>query len=214
MTTRIGRIVTLGLAGALLVLVSGAAANAQTKAAPAETKSAPAETKTTPAEGSRPGVVRVDTVEMTGKVDAVDKDKRTVTVTGPRGRTATLKVGPNVKNFDQIKAGDQIKLRYLDSIALFVRKPGDPPAATEGAAVAVAPKGQKPAAVMVETVEVTATVEAVDYEKRLLTLKGPEGNTRTIKVDPAVKRRKEVKKGDQIVARHTEGVAISVIAPK
>jgi hypothetical protein len=200
------RIVTLGLAGALL-LVTGAAANAQTKAAPAETKTAPAQ-------GSKPGVVRVDTVELTGKVDAVDKDKRTVTVTGPRGRTATLKVGPDVKNFDQIKAGDQIKLRYLDSIALFVRKPDDPPAATEGAAVAVAPKGQKPAAVMVETKEVTATVEAVDYDKRTLTLKGPEGNTRTIKVDPAVKRLKEVKKGDQIVARHTEGVAISVVTPK
>ena len=44
-------------------------------------------------------------------------------------------------------------------------------------------------------------------------LKGPEGKTRTIKVDPSVKRLKEVKKGDQVVLRYTEAVAISVRKP-
>jgi len=81
-------------------------------------------------------------------------------------------------------------------------------------AISVAPRGNKPAAVAVNTVEISAKVEKVDYEKRLLTLKGPEGNTRTLKVDPRVKRLKEVKVGDDIVLRHTEAVAIEVIAPK
>ncbi len=43
--------------------------------------------------------------------------------------------------------------------------------------------------------------------------KGPEGNTRTIKVDPGVKRFKEVKKGDEVVVRLTEALAISVQKP-
>jgi hypothetical protein len=146
-------------------------------------------------------------------VDAVDLDKRLVTVTGPRGNTVMLKVGPAVKNLDQIKPGDQLVVRYLESVALFVRKSGEPPAAAEAAAVEVAPKGQKPAATVVDTVEITGTVEAVDYAKRTVTLKGPQGNTRTVKVDPRVKRLNEVKKGDQVVARFTEALAISVKKP-
>ena len=152
-----------------------------------------------------------------GKDDAgvtVDKDKRTVTLKGSGGRTVTLKVGPNAKNFDQIKVGDKVKGKFLDSVALFVRKAGTPPDAAEMQAVSVAPRGQKPKAMTVDTVEISAKVEKIDYKKRLVTLKGPEGNTRTIKVDPRVKRLAEIKVGDDIVLRHTEALAIEVIPPK
>jgi hypothetical protein len=124
-----------------------------------------------------------------------------------------VKAGPEVRNFDQIHVGDVLTLRYLESIAVFVRKPGDPPSATESQTVEVAAKGQKPSGMVVETKEVTATVEAIDYAKRMVTLKGPEGKTRTIKVGPDVKRLQEVKKGDQVVARYTEGIAITVRTP-
>jgi hypothetical protein len=66
---------------------------------------------------------------------------------------------------------------------------------------------------VVNTVDVTGSVEAVDVAKRTVTLKGPEGKTRTLKVDPSVKRLAEVKKGDQVVARHTEALALSVDTP-
>ncbi len=157
-----------------------------------------------------PGLVVAETSQITAKVDAVDLDKRRVTVTGPRGNTVTLKVGPAVKNLDQVKPGDQLIVRYLESVALFVRRSGEPPAAVEAAAVEVVPKGQRPAATVVDTVEITGTVEAIDHAKRTVTLKGPQGNTRTIKVDPSDKRFKDVKKGDQVVARFTEALAISV----
>ncbi len=172
-----------------------------------------AQPKAQPAPGGKPGVVMVEVAELKAKVDAVDPVKRLVTVTGPRGNTVMLKVGPEVKNLDQVKAGDQIVARYYDSVALFVRKSSEPPAAGEVAAVQVAPKGAKPGAVAVDTVEVTATVEAIDYQKRTVTLKGPEGKTRTIKVDPGVKRFNEVKKGDELVLRYTEALAISVQKP-
>ena len=161
----------------------------------------------------KPGVVVAESVTFKAKVDAVDKDKRLITLTGPKGNSATVKVGPEVKNFDQIKPGDTLTARYLDSIALYVRKSGEPPAATEMTAVEVAPKGQKPAGMVVSTVEVTGTVEAVDLSKRMVTLKGPEGKARTLKVDPSVKRLAEVKKGDQVVARHTEALALSIDKP-
>jgi hypothetical protein len=73
--------------------------------------------------------------------------------------------------------------------------------------------GAKPEGVVVNTTELTATVEAIDYAKRTVTLKGPEGNTVTLKVDESAKDFKNVKKGDQVVARFTEAVAISVQKP-
>jgi hypothetical protein len=161
-----------------------------------------------------PRVVVAETTSIQARVDAVDVKKRLVTVTGARGKALTLKVGPEVKDLDQVKAGDQLVVRYFEPLGLFVRKAGERPAATEATAVQVVPnKGRKPAAVAVDTAELRGAVEAIDYAKRRVTLKGPEGKTRTIKVDPSVKRLNEVKKGDQIVVRHTEGTVFSLRQP-
>jgi hypothetical protein len=172
-----------------------------------------AQEKAGPTADAKPGVVVADLTEVTATVDAVDYHKRLVTLTGPRGNTVTVKAGPQVRNLDQVKVGDQLVVQHYESVALFVRKSGEPPAATEVAAVALAPKGQEPGGVAVDTVELTATVEAIDYAKRTVTLRGPEGKTKTLKVDPSVERFPQVKMGDEVVVRHTEALAISVGKP-
>ena len=58
-----------------------------------------------------------------------------------------------------------------------------------------------------EAVKVTATVEDIDYEKRLIELKGPEGRTETIQVGPEVERLKEIKKGDKVVVQYYQALA-------
>ena len=160
--------------------------------------------------GGKPGVVVTEVVVITATVEAIDYAKRTVTLKGPQGNTMTFKVDKIAKNFDQIKQGDRVVFEVSDSVALFVRKSGEPPMAAEVTAVEVAPRGKKPAGVVVNTTEITASVEAIDYKARTITLKGPEGNVRTIKVDPSMKNFDKVQKGDQIVLRTTEAVAISV----
>jgi hypothetical protein len=62
-------------------------------------------------------------------------------------------------------------------------------------------------------VELTGNVESVDAQKHTIELKGPAGNVRTFKVDPSVKNLSQVKKGDQVVLRFTEAVALSVVKP-
>jgi len=161
-------------------------------------------------DAGKPGAVVADVVAVEATVEAVDYQKRTVTLKGPEGKTKTLTVGKEVKNFDQIKKGDKVKAEFIEEVALFVRKPTDPPDAAEAQAVGVAPKGAKPGMFTVNTAEITANVEAIDYKKRTVTLKGPEGNLGTFKVDKSVKRFKEVKKGDQVVLRYTEAFAIAV----
>ena len=100
-----------------------------------------------------------DLIQVTAKVDAVDKKDRLITMTGPQGNTVVVKAGPKVRNFDRIKAGDDIVASYYEEIAVIVT--AGPPAAeeedfaaSEGAyaappateevdvAAAVAPKGQ------------------------------------------------------------------------
>lgn len=164
--------------------------------------------------GEKPGAVMTDVVTVTATVEAVDHDKRTVTLKGPKGKTVTLKVDQSVENFPQVKTGDQVEAQYLESTAIFVRKPGEGPSAEEVSTVGVAPRGQKPAGIMADTIEVTATVKAINYKKRTVTLEGPEGNAVTLKVDKEVKKLKQVKKGDEVVVRHTEAVAIVVRKPE
>ena len=115
-----------------------------------------------------------------------------------------------MKNFDQVKTGDRVTAKYFESIAIRVRKPNEPPFGEKESAVQVAPKGAKPGAVAVETSEMTAVVEAIDYKSRTVTLRGPQQKTVNLKVDKSVKRFNEVKKGDEIVIRRTEAMAIDV----
>jgi hypothetical protein len=42
----------------------------------------------------------------------------------------------------------------------------------------------RPGVVMAEGASITATVEAIDYDKRTVDLKGPKGNVVTLKVGP------------------------------
>ena len=51
-------------------------------------------------------------------------------------------------------------------------------------------------------VKVTLSVESVDQEKRLITLKGPQGNVGVYEVGEQVKRLPEIKAGDKIHAEY------------
>ena len=100
----------------------------------------------------KPGVV-VDAASTTATVEVIDYDQRTVALKGPRGNIVVLKVGPDVKNFKQIKTGDRVTTKYFKSTAIDVRKPDEPPFAKETSAVQVAAPGEKAGGVAVDTVE-------------------------------------------------------------
>ena len=163
-------------------------------------------------QAERPGAIAVEAIEMTGKVKAIDTLKRTVTIIGENGRTVTLNA-KNARNFDQIKVGDTVRAEYVEEIAVFVRKAGAPPEAQRAQVVALAPKGKMPGGVVAETTEIEANVESIDYIARTVTLRGPAGGIQTIKVGPQVKNLEGVNKGDQVVLRITEAVALEVTRP-
>lgn len=172
-----------------------------------------------------PGLVATNMATAHATVEAVDHAKRTATLRADDGHEFTVDVPDSVRNFDQVQKGDKINIEYQEATAIFLRKPGEgggestgsttppspaAPSATQYGTVEVAPRGQKPAGIETRVVEITAIVEDVDYGKRTVTLRGPRGNVETIDVGDRVPNLDRVKKGDQVVVRHTEAVAASV----
>ena len=151
-----------------------------------------------------------DSVTVTATVEAVDLDKRIVTLKGEDGVVSDLKVGKQVKNLAQVKKGDQVVATYHEAIAYEVFKPGTAmPGANEAMVAERAKHGEKPAAGVAQVDTVTATITAIDKEHSKVTLKGPEGHSVTVKVkDP--KKLDGVAVGDLVQLTYTQALAIAV----
>ena len=119
----------------------------------------------------KPGAMAGELISLTATVEAIDLEKRLVTLKGPEGNTVTLEVGEQARNLSQVKVGDQVQADYYESVALYAQKPdGSLPAAAEMAAVERAPAGEKPGIAAVDSRIITATVESIDLEKRTVAL--------------------------------------------
>lgn len=165
---------------------------------------------------SEPGkAVVASAVEISAQVVGVDKATRTLSLKGPKGDVVDIVAGSEVKNFDQIKAGDAVVVRYLEALTLELRKakaaPGDVVVKEEAAK---AKPGERPAVAGARQVSLIAEVVAVDPQKSTISLKGPKGRVVTLKVQNP-EQFKVVKKGDQVDVTYTEALALSVEpAPK
>jgi hypothetical protein len=157
-----------------------------------------------------PSVVATEKMSGEVKVEAIDYDNRSIALEGSDGNCEIFKLSPAVRNFNQIKKGDTVKVEYQTTVDVNVRKVGEPLAATEVVGVARAPLGEKPGLIAVRTVEVLANVEAIDYTERTVTLVGMRDKPVTIHVSPKLKSFDKVAKGDQVIFTYTESVSIEV----
>lgn len=164
---------------------------------------------------SEPGkAAAVAVVEATATVMAINASTRTVTLKGPQGRTLDVVCGDEVKNFAQIRVGDQVKVTYQEALTLELKKTRAPLDATGAAAIVSAPPGSKPAGAAGREITILADVVAVDPKKSIISLKGPAGNVVDLKVQNP-DQFKVVKKGDQVEAVYSQALAVSVTpAPK
>lgn len=163
--------------------------------------------------GAKPSVTRSAVVKTTATVQAIDLKNRLVTLKGVDGNTFEILVGKQAKNLPQVKVGDIVEAAYYESVAIKVYKAGAAPAGVEAAGVlATAKPGDMPGGIAAKQVTVTATVQSIDRKNQTAVLKGPEGNSVTIKVrDP--RNLVNVNVGDEVVATYTRAFAISVEKP-
>jgi len=177
----------------------------------AQAQSAPT---TQAAVGTAPGkAAAAATTEVTAKVVAVDAAQRTVTLQSASGKTRTIEVGEEVRNFNQIKVGDTVQAKYTEALALELKKGTmSMSAPTEEQAITPAPPaGAKPGGTVARKVTAMTEVIAVDPTKKMVTLRGPRGNEVDVNVqDPD--QLKNIKKGDHVQVTYVEALAISVKA--
>ena len=151
-------------------------------------------------------------VTVKGTIAAIDKEKSTVTLKGPKGRTVTIQV-KDPQKLEVIKVGDPVVATYMEAVAFQIKKPGTATPGTTVQETRVSSKpGETPAGAVGQEVTVTATITAIDKTAHTVTIKGPEGNTETVKAkDP--KNLNLVKVGDLVEITYMQALAVSLDKP-
>jgi Cu/Ag efflux protein CusF len=162
------------------------------------------------ADEGTPRVIHADSVKVTATVEAIDLDKRTVTLKDKNGVLTDVQVSDKVRNLAQVKKGDKVVAVYREALAYEVFKAGTAtPSADESMVGERAKLGDKPAADVTKVQSISATITAIDKEASKVTLKGPEGHEVTVKVrDP--KKLDGVSVGDLVQLTYTRALAIAV----
>src|SRR4030095_9638990 len=80
--------------------------------------------------GSEPGKAGIaQTVRMTATITAIDPATRDITLKGPQGNEVVVTAGPEVKNFANMKVGDQGDAQYVEALPPALKKSGGEPGA-------------------------------------------------------------------------------------
>lgn len=159
-----------------------------------------------------PGGEVVQTSRIDATVTAIDTARRRVTLVTPDSGNLTVTAGPDVVNFDQIRVGDQLKITLTEETIVRMAKPGEKTEDLAEYSVTAARKGAKPGVTSSETLQVIATVKAIDLKKHKATLLLSNGSTKTIAVRPDVDLTKR-RIGEKVVIRITEVFAIRIEKP-
>ena len=151
-------------------------------------------------------------VRVRGTVAAVDKEKGTVTLKGPKGRTVTLDVQDKGK-LDAVSVGDPVVATYMEALVVRLKKSGTAAPGMTAQETRVGSKpGETPAGAVGREVSVTATITAIDRKAHTVTIKGPEGRTERITArDP--KNLEGVKVGDLVELTYTQALAVALDKP-
>lgn len=153
--------------------------------------------------------VGASVVTVSAKVTAVDKAKRLVTLQGPLGNQYRVVAGKEVRNFDQIKVGDELVVTHAEAVSIELKKGGDgirERVESQGAARAVA--GAKPGMAEANRVSIVANVVAINARTQTVTLRGVD-ETVDLRI-PDKNQFKLIKVGDQVQATFTDAVAIAI----
>ncbi|RDI97594.1 hypothetical protein DVT68_14965 [Dyella solisilvae] len=151
---------------------------------------------------------------LTATVVSIDHDKRLITLRGPSGHEETIEAGPEVKNFDQIKPGDQVSAHFQAALALqILPADGHHQLGTEvEGGTTTAPKGSTPGMTTGHSITVTTKLTALDLKNHTVTLTGEDGHERVIEVkDPERQAQlNRLKVGDLVSITYVEALAITV----
>ncbi|WP_118184786.1 hypothetical protein [Paraburkholderia phosphatilytica] len=147
-------------------------------------------------------------VHLKAQIVGIDAPSRTLTLRNADGEFVDVVVSQKVTRFNELKVGEQVDVLYKDALLVAAGKPS---AAHADLRERVDSTVRVPTADGFDTVrevEVLATVQKIDHEKRLVTLRGPY-RTLTLKIGQHVDL-KDAKVGDEVHAVFIAAAAVEV----
>jgi len=144
-------------------------------------------------------------------VEAIDVTNRRVTVREASGDTLTVYVDKSNTAFPQAKVGDQVRIRFVESMAFELKKSGEPSKGYQVTEASSRPTAGKPSAATASEVKTTVKIEAVTQGGSKVTFTGPRGR-RTVQInDPSLREYAgQLKPGDNVEVTYKEALALSL----
>lgn len=163
-------------------------------------------------EDRRPPKEKWIQVTLKASVEALDLEKRLVTLKDPDGNLATVEVDKRVERLNEFEVGDVVSAEYWTYLKAEFRDPT--PEEKEEPLVVLAeagkaPEGMDPAAVVGAVVRGVVTVEIINRPIMQVTVKGPRGRYLTFPIADQTLIG-QLKVGEVVVLTYAEALAISL----
>jgi hypothetical protein len=169
------------------------------------------------------------TITMTGTVEEIKVPERVLMVVGPGGRTIVGVISPDVKDIKTIKLKEKVTIQFTQEVAVALRKADGVPEAVKNkfAESETADMGMNAPTVAEQswnnltpsggtanltTIELTATIAAVNKNQRTVSFAGTGGMTRTVYVPPSIVGFDQIQVGDRVVIEITRTSIVNVKA--
>jgi hypothetical protein len=152
-------------------------------------------------------------MRTTATVTAINTATRTVTIQGDQG-PVQIQVGPDVKNFNNLKVGDRVNISYYQGIAAKIVKGGktvsDPAVSTFSTGT---PAGMRPSGQVGASATVTAKIQDVNLPTNTVAFTDSNGTTHIVQVKTPEMQSfiRDLKRGDIVQVTFTDSVAVEVL---
>jgi hypothetical protein len=152
-------------------------------------------------------------ITATADVTAVDKGTRVVTLRREDGSMFQVLAGSEVRNFDQIKAGDKLRVRFKENLKASLRPANEGgPQAGAGVVATRAAVGATPAAGAAFGVSVKVRIESIDSAHDIVVFSLPSGElvSHRIATSEGKKFVEGLKIGDKVQLEYSQALALAI----
>jgi hypothetical protein len=162
--------------------------------------------------GPRQGGTQATLITSSATVEAVDQTTRQVQLRdNADGTSFVVTAGPEVRNLEQVKAGDQVNVDFYQAVTASMADPSDTGEPVTAVVAGRAPEGAMPGALAATSQSMVVTVVNYDDSTGIATLRTPDGRTRTAAVPPNLRTFARSRgPGSRVLVTMTDAVAVSV----
>jgi len=161
-------------------------------------------------EDAKPASQDVAMLTLEATVTNIDLEARKVTLKTEQGESKTFTLKKDAGKLDAVKVGDLLTVKYIAAVTIQVLAADEAqPGAEAEAVVAETEPGEKPAALAAREVSIVLTIDAIDLENKLVTLKAKDGTLETV-APRNPENLKKVKVGERVKITYTEAIGYSV----